>query len=65
FLFRNLSVTKISIMTDRDGEEFFNELYANVLSDCPSDFEIYCSDVEIDSLSQQNQIYLRNLLYTT
>lgn len=37
-------------MMDRDGEEFFNELYADALSDCPSDFEIYCSDLENDSL---------------
>ena len=32
-------------MTDREGEKFFNELQADVLSDCPSDFEMYCSDV--------------------
>ena len=39
--YRNFSVTKISIMTDRDGEVFFNELYADVLSDCQSDFKIW------------------------
>ena len=38
---RNFNVTKISVMTDRDGEELFNELHADALSDCPSDFEIY------------------------
>ncbi|CAD1479134.1 unnamed protein product [Heterotrigona itama] len=38
--YRNFSVTKISIITDRDGAELFNELYADALSDCSSDFEI-------------------------
>lgn len=40
---------KISILTGHD--ELFNELYADALSDCSSDFEIYYSDVEIDNLS--------------
>ena len=35
-------------MTERIGEELFNELYADTLSDCPSDFEINCSDSESD-----------------
>lgn len=41
-------------MTGPDGEELFNELYADALSDCPSDFKIYCSDLEIDSLSEDS-----------
>ena len=36
------------------GEELFNELHADVLSDCPNDFETRCSDVEIDSLSKNS-----------
>ena len=35
-------------MTERIGEELFNELYADTLSDCPSDFEINCNDSESD-----------------
>ena len=58
------SVTKISIITDHDGEELFNKIYADASSDCQSNFEIHCSDVEIASLSQRNQIYLQNLVYT-
>ena len=38
-------------MTDRDGEELFDESYADALSDCLSDFETYCGEVEIDNLS--------------
>ena len=41
-------------MTDPGGEELFNEFYADALSECPSDFEIYRSDVEIDSLSEDS-----------
>ena len=40
-------------MSERNGEEFFNEgLYADALSDCPSDFEINSSDSENDNLSE-------------
>lgn len=39
---------------EREGEEFFNELYAYDLSDCPSDFEINFSDLESDSLSEDS-----------
>ena len=55
------------------GEELFNELCADALSDCPSDFEIYCNDTEIDSLSKDSYesdirlprtANLRNLLLT-
>lgn len=31
-------------MTEREGEKFFNELCAYDLSNCPSDFEINCSE---------------------
>ena len=31
---------EISTMTERKGEEFFNELYADDLSDCSNDLEI-------------------------
>ncbi|XP_072760300.1 uncharacterized protein [Anoplolepis gracilipes] len=41
-------------MTERNGEESFNELYADVLYDCPSDFEINCSDLENDTLSEDS-----------
>ena len=44
-------------MTERIGEELFNELYADTLSDCPSDFEINCSDSESD---ESDIIYHRN-----
>ena len=58
-------------MTDCDDEKLFNELYADALSDSLSDFEIYCSNVKIYSLSEdsyesdirppknlQNQLYI-------
>lgn len=35
-------------------EELFNELHADDLADCPSNFEIYRSDVEIDRNCHQN-----------
>lgn len=50
-------------MTDRDNEE----LYTDALSDCPCDFEIYRSNVKIDSLSEESDIrskYLLNQLCT-
>ncbi|XP_054745804.1 calcium-dependent secretion activator-like [Anastrepha obliqua] len=45
-------------MTERIGEELFNELYADSLSDCPSDFEINYSDSEKhNSQSHQKHLY--------
>lgn len=41
-------------MTEREGEKVFNELCAYDLSDCPSDFEINCSDLESNSLSEDS-----------
>lgn len=41
-------------MADHDSEEFFNELYGDDFSDCPSDLEINCSDSEYDSLSEDS-----------
>ncbi|XP_014483588.1 PREDICTED: piggyBac transposable element-derived protein 2-like [Dinoponera quadriceps] len=41
-------------MMERNGEKSFNELYADALSDCPSDFEINCSDSENDALSEDS-----------
>lgn len=41
-------------MSDRDDEEVLKELYADALSDCPSDLEEYCSDLENDSLSEDS-----------
>ena len=45
---RNFSVATISIVTD--GEELFNE-YMQTLY--PNNFEIYCSNVELESVYQE------------
>ena len=58
-----VSVAKTSTMTNRDGGKLFNELYANGLSDCPCDFEIYCSDVEIYGLSEDSYESLFRFLH--
>lgn len=40
-----LFITILILQEFRDGEKFFNELYANALSNYPSDFEIYNSNL--------------------
>lgn len=50
----SISIFRDTINIDRDGEEVLNELYGDVFSNCPSDFEIFYSDVEDDSLSEDS-----------
>lgn len=46
--YRNFSISKISAISIRSGDEFFNELNADTLSNRPGVFEIYCTDFEFD-----------------
>lgn len=43
---------------ERNVEESFNELYTDVLFDCPSNFEINCNDLENDTLPEDSYLYL-------